>query len=60
MLLHCYSTTSFVQRSEDGDVESLLYFDSLYASCSFFYFCYVLDVFLRLLRNVIGVLFNPN
>jgi hypothetical protein len=26
----------------------------------FFYFCYVLDVVNRLLRIVIGVLFNPN
>jgi hypothetical protein len=24
MDLHCYSTTSFVQRSRDGDAESLL------------------------------------
>jgi hypothetical protein len=24
MILHCYSTSSFVQRSRDGDAESLL------------------------------------
>jgi hypothetical protein len=33
-VLHYYSTSPFVQRSWDGDVESLMYFDSLRASCS--------------------------
>jgi hypothetical protein len=34
-VLHCYSKPSFVQRSEDGDVESLKYFDALHTSCGF-------------------------
>jgi hypothetical protein len=33
--LHCYSISSFVERSGDGDAESLKYFDALHASCSF-------------------------
>jgi hypothetical protein len=49
MVPHCYSISSFVQRSWDGDAESLMFFNILHASYSFFYFCYVLDVILRLL-----------
>jgi hypothetical protein len=49
MILHCYARYYFVQRSGDDDAESLTYFDALHASCIFFYFCYVLDVNLRLL-----------
>jgi hypothetical protein len=35
MVLYCYSISSFVQRSGDGDAESLTYFNTLHASCSF-------------------------
>jgi hypothetical protein len=34
-VLHCYSISSFVERSGDGDAESLKYFDAIHASCSF-------------------------
>jgi hypothetical protein len=47
MVPHYYSLTSLVQRSEDGDVESLLLLMPF--MCSFFHFCYVLDVILRLM-----------
>jgi hypothetical protein len=46
MAMYCYSITSFVQRSEDGDAESLLYFDSLHASCSLSIFVMSLMYFL--------------
>jgi hypothetical protein len=49
MVPHCYSISSFVQRSADGDAKSLMYFNTFHASCIFFYFCYVLDVILRLM-----------
>jgi hypothetical protein len=35
MVLYCYSITSFVKRSEDGDAESLLDFKTLHASADF-------------------------
>jgi hypothetical protein len=34
MVLHCYPISSFVQRSGDGDAESLMHFDAIHASCS--------------------------
>jgi hypothetical protein len=48
MTPHCYTTTS-TKNDGDGDAESLLDFDVLHASCSFFCFCYALDIILRLL-----------
>jgi hypothetical protein len=35
MVVHCYSISSFMQRSGDGDAESLMYFNTHHASCSF-------------------------
>jgi hypothetical protein len=35
MVLSCYSISSFVQRSEDDDAKSLMYFHTLHASCRF-------------------------
>jgi hypothetical protein len=35
MVPHCYSISSFVQRSGDGDAESVMYFNTLHASCNF-------------------------
>jgi hypothetical protein len=32
MVLHCYSISSFVQRSGDGDAESLMYFNAIHTS----------------------------
>jgi hypothetical protein len=34
MVLHCYPSFSFVRRSGDDDVESLIYFDALHACFS--------------------------
>jgi hypothetical protein len=53
----------FVKKSGDDDADSLKYFNALHALCSFcniFCFCYVFNVIRRLLRTIIGVLFNPN
>jgi hypothetical protein len=47
MVPHYYSLTSLMQRSGDGDVESLLFLMPF--MCSFFHFYYVLDVILRLM-----------
>jgi hypothetical protein len=63
-VVHCYTTNSFAKKSGGDDTESLKYFNTLHASCSFYniFFCfyYVFDVIRRLLRIVIRVLFNPN
>jgi hypothetical protein len=45
MVLRCYSISSFVQRSGDGDTESLL---DLIPLRRCIYFCYVLLVVFRL------------
>jgi hypothetical protein len=61
--VHCYTINSSTKKSGDDDAESLKYFDASHASysfCNIFYSCYVFDVIRRLLRTVIGVLFNPN
>jgi hypothetical protein len=52
MILHCYSTSSFVQRSRDGDAESLLDLTPFMPLAYLYVFCYVLDVFLRLLVEI--------
>jgi hypothetical protein len=36
MVLYCYYISSFVWKSEDDDVESLTYFNTLHASYNFF------------------------
>jgi hypothetical protein len=62
-VMHYYTTNSSVKKTGDDDAHPLKYFTTLHASCSFyniFYFCYVFDVVHRLLRTVVGVLFNPN
>jgi hypothetical protein len=63
-VVHCYTTNSSIKKSDNDDADPLKYFSALDASwsffCNIFYFCYVLDVVHRLVRTVIGVLFNPN
>jgi hypothetical protein len=34
-VVHCDTTYSSVKKSGDDDVESLMYFNTLHASCSF-------------------------
>jgi hypothetical protein len=51
IILHWYSLTSLVQRSGDGDAV-ITVLNALLGSYSFFCFCYVLDVSLRLLVEV--------
>jgi hypothetical protein len=73
MLLHCYSTTSFMQRSGDSDAESLLvlssfmplatYFVSVIPSCFLQLILFLLcpcNILQTSCRNVIGVFFNSN
>jgi hypothetical protein len=62
-VVHCYTRNFFVKKSGDDDADSLKYFNAVHALCSFcniLCFCYVFDVIRRLLRTIIGVLFNPN
>jgi hypothetical protein len=62
-VVHYYTTNSSVKKSGDDDADPLKYFSALHVSSNFyniFYFCYVFDVVHRLLRTIIGVLFNPN
>jgi hypothetical protein len=63
MVVHCYTINSFVKKCGDDDADPLKYFNALHTSSSFyniFYFCYAFDVIRRLLRTIIGILFNPN
>jgi hypothetical protein len=60
--VHFCTTNCSAKKSGDDDADSLKYFSVLHASCIFlniFYLCYIFDVIRRLLRTVIGVLFNP-
>jgi hypothetical protein len=62
-IVHYYTINSSVKKSGDDDADLLKYFSILHASCSFLIFSisvYVLDVVHRLLRTIIGVLFNIN
>jgi hypothetical protein len=63
-VVQCYTINSSTKNSgDDDDIDSLKYFNALHASysfCNIFCVCYVFDVICRLIRIVIGVLFNPN
>jgi hypothetical protein len=58
-----YPSSSFIQRSWDGDAESLLTlmpFVVANSFCNLLYFGYILIVILDFKYIVIEVLFNPN
>jgi glucan phosphoethanolaminetransferase (alkaline phosphatase superfamily) len=63
MVVHCYTTNFSIKKSSYDDANPLKYFIAFHASAVFyniFCFYYVLYVIRRLLRTLIGVLFNPS
>jgi hypothetical protein len=60
MVLHCYTTTSSVKKSGDGDAESLLALMCFMPPIISFVSVTSLMESLDSYKIVIGVLFNPN
>jgi hypothetical protein len=59
-VVHCYTVNSSVKKSSDDDADTLAPFMPPVLFYNIFRFCYVLYVIHKLLRIIIGVLFNPN